>query len=357
MRRSQALGILCAFTAVVVAAACGDDEVTGNGYNYDGGSTGDGSSGDATTDDGSTSDGSTTDGTAGDTGTDAAAVAKIVDINAPNSPTRAKDGDAVHVTGVVATSPIFVVSKSKTTCNYGVFVVDANATFLPYSGLLAFAGGPGTGDAGTCPGTSALPADVKVGDTLDITGKYSLFASTSCGKDPNPTPVPGKSPEIVVSASSKLGTATPPPPVVLTVDDLRGGFTLPGKDGGTDAATDAGDAGDASDDAAADGGTDAGGGGAVGDPLKYTGAIVELHDVTAKTKPDSFGAWSLDPSGLVVGSKIVINGANPSPAVTAGQTFTKLVGIGGYLDFCLWSIEPRTLCDFTPPQADAGTCP
>jgi len=361
MRRSQALGILCAFTTAGIAAvACGDDDSTG-GYTYDGGARSDGS----TSGDGSASDGSTTgdgstggDGaTGGDSGDGGAVTAKLVEFNAPDSPKKAKDGDTIHVTNVVATSPLFIISKNAKTCNYGVFVVDVNAAFVPYSGIFVFSTGAGTGDGGTaCPMTSSLPADVKVGDTLDITGKYSLFANSGCGKAPNPSPLPAKGVELDVSASSKLGTATPPPAVDVTPNDLIGGTAPPAPpDGGADAGDGGADAGDGGADAGDDGGAvDAG---PPGDPMKYSGALVRLTNITAKTKPDTFGVVLLDPSGLTVGDKIYINTAFGKPNIAVGQTFTSVLGIGGYLDFCSWAFEPRSPCDYTPAPVDAGVCP
>lgn len=66
----------------------------------------------------------------------------------------------------------------------------------------------------------------------------------------------------------------------------------------------------------------------------------------------SLGKFTLDPSLLSVGDKIYYRGTSTEPTVTTGQKFTQITGLG-YLDFCTWSLEPRSLCDFSP---DAG-CP
>jgi hypothetical protein len=85
---------------------------------------------------------------------------------------------------------------------------------------------------------------------------------------------------------------------------------------------------------------------------------VKISDVTAKTATapgdTSFGAFTLDPSGLQVADTIYYRGASTAPVVAVGQHFDSIIG-QSYLDFCTWSLTPRGLCDFTPPPyGDAG---
>jgi hypothetical protein len=256
----------------------------------------------------------------------------LVSFQDPASSSKAVLNDGLHLAGVVATSGKFLVSKSSTsgTCLYGVFVADANATFVPYSGILVVSKGNNatpfeTGTGTFCTHGDLIPTDVKPGDILDLKGTYDMFgpSSSTCGgaTPPVPPPTPAKGAQLTqLCAYSKTGDGTAPAPATVSPDELKG----------------------------------------VDATAKWTGGLVKVVDVKAKTAVDSFGKFTLDPSGLSIGDKIYYRGAPTAPVVAAGQTFTEIVGIS-YLDFCTWSLEPRTVCDIKPPPAvgDGGTptCP
>ncbi len=354
MKRAYAIGLLGAVvaSAVVGVVACGSSDSGGTVTVND-----TGSKADTNTPPGDTPPGTDTNvpppSDGGDTGTTADTSGpdlpptcattlkdgKLAEFNDPGSPKKATKGDGIHLTGVIATSGKFLVSKSaKTgTCLYGVFVADANATFVAYSGILVVSQGVDAtaGDSGatSCHDGDLIPKDVKAGDTLELKGLYDEFGPTAatCGGATPPTavPNPAKAPQLAkLCAYTKTGDGTAPAPLAVTPDDIKG--TGP-------------------------------------DQLKYSGGLVKVTAVKAKTATapgdTSFGAFALDPSGLAVGDKIYYRGAATAPVVAVGQSFTEITG-QSYLDFCTWTLEPRSICDIKPPPvnpdagADAGpSCP
>jgi hypothetical protein len=254
---------------------------------------------------------------------------KLADFNDPASGKTGAKGDAIHVQ-VVATSIKFIVSKSKKSlkCLYGVFAADANATFAPYSGILVVSqGNNGTiGPTGSvqCSEGDLIPTDIKAGDLLDLTGTYDIFgpSATTCGAGtpPVPPPTPATAPQLTqICKLTRTAGGTVPTPADVTPADLVGGADT---------------------------------------VLKWSGGLVKISGVKAKTATapgdSSFGAFTLDPSGLQITDTIYYRGAATAPNVKVGDTFTAIIG-QSYLDFCTWSLAPRGLCDFNPePIGDAG---
>ncbi len=275
-----------------------------------------------------------TDGAKSDAVTDAGACApgaksgSLAGFNDPASSTKAADSDPVKLTGVIALSRKFLVSKSKTgRCTYGLFVADAHAAFAPYSGSLVTARGTdavASDSGGTfCTNGDVIANDVAPGDVLDLAGTYDIAgpsaATCGAGSPPLPVPNPATTPSVILCDYKKTGTAAVPTPLVVDPADLKSGAKV----------------------------------------LQYAGGLVQINAVKAKTATmagdTTFGTFYLDPSQLAVGDIIYYRGAATAPTVTVGQTFTSIVGVG-YLDFCTWTLQPRTICDLTPTPGGA-TCP
>ena len=349
MKRAFAIGILGVVVAgtVVGAIACSSDSGGGGGP---GGTDTGGVKLDTTpgTDGGTDTnvtptDTAVSDSPGTDTGSDGGPIlppacpttlkdGKLAEFQDPASAKKAALNDGLHLTGVVATSGKFLVSKSKTSgkCLYGVFVADANATFVPYSGILVVSQGNNAvaGETGTstfCTNGDLIPTDVKPGDVLELKGTYDMFGPTSatCGgaSPPVPPPTPAKGAQLSnLCAYTKTGDGTAPAPAVVPPADLAG----------------------------------------VAATAQWAGGLVKVTGVKTKTGLDGFGNFTLDPSGLQVGDTIYYRGAATSPVMTAGKDLTEIVGLS-YLDFCTWSLEPRSVCDIkpTPAVGDGGTatCP
>jgi hypothetical protein len=243
----------------------------------------------------------------------------------PSSPTAGAPGASVRLRGAVVTSPRFIVSRSTSTgrCTIGVFVADATATSVPYGGVLlvrSIAGVFPDGGAMTCPlEADVFPADLAPGDLVNLDGKYEPFGPNASLCSPNPEPTPAKAAQVTVACPiARIGTRGVPTPATVTPNDLLNGSA----------------------------------------PLAgWSGGLVQVSNVRAKTATapgdSTFGTFTLDPSGLPVGSKIYSR-TSSAPTVTAGQQFNAIIGIPS-LDICTWTLQPRSPCDFTPPLA--GRCP
>jgi hypothetical protein len=89
----------------------------------------------------------------------------------------------------------------------------------------------------------------------------------------------------------------------------------------------------------------------------WSGGLVRVTNVQAKTSTapgdSTFGTFTLEPSGLAVGSKIYAR-TSSAPTITAGQKFNAIVGIPS-LELCTWTLQPRGPCDFDPPLS--RSCP
>jgi hypothetical protein len=337
--------VVAALTAVVGAfgtmAACSSDDSTPPQSKIDSGTTGNDTStpGDETTpgDDSTPGDETSTTDT-GSSGGDGSTTpkcptspkaGKLADLLDPaKTATKVIVNDGVKLTGVVATSIKFRTRNPKKAgdpCQYSFFVADANATFVPYSGIqvIAYASNAVANDAGgaTCIGDDLIPNDVKPGDTIDVTGTYTEFGPTasSCGAATPPVspPVPGKMPQLFkVCELTRTGTGTAPAPAVVTPAEISQG------------------AGDAL--------------------LKYAGGLVQINTVTAAGAP-SFGAFKITGSELMVTDNIYYRGAATAPTgIMMGTAFTSITGLST-LDFCTWSLAPSKCTDMIP--ASGAVCP
>ena len=255
----------------------------------------------------------------------------------PASAGKAIVNDGVKLTGVIATSIKYRTrnpKKAGDSCQFAVFVADANATFKPFSGvqILAYGDNAVATDSGgaTCPtGTDLIPDDVKPGDKLDLTGTYTEFGPTAstCGAGTPPTapPIPDKQPQVFkVCELTRTGTGTLPEPADVTAAQIE---TKPA------------DAGVAS-------GAEA---------WKWVGGLVRIKDVTAASGLD-FGAFKVKDSSLEVTDTIYYRGAATAPTVKAGDTFTSITGVM-LLDFCTWSLAPSKCTDMVIPSTSAAKCP
>lgn len=239
----------------------------------------------------------------------------------PGSPTAGQPGMSVRLQGAVVTSPRFLVSRNVSTCTIGVFIADANATAVPYGGVLLVRttqGVPSDGGVGIdCPLSSdVFPADLAPGDLVNVDGRYEPFGNTSqCSS----SPMPAKAAQVQVACPiTRTGAGSVPSPAAVTPNDLlSGSASLAG----------------------------------------WSGGLVRVTNVQAKTATapgdSTFGTFTLDPSGLAVGSKIYAR-TSSAPTITAGQKFNAIVGIPS-LELCTWTLQPRGPCDFDPPLS--GSCP
>ncbi len=244
-------------------------------------------------------------------------------------------GTAAKLTGVVAMSSKWLVSKSKKgTCIWGVFVSEPGLTeTAEYSGTLAIAYGtdaPVTdAGSGTCPtGTDPIPNDVAPGDVLDIIGKADSYVYSGCATIAvdagTAAPAAGIQFSNVCSVVKK-GTATVPAAAVVSSNTL-------------------------------------GNAAAAADHAKWGNVLVQVQGVTGVDipndggAPDPVGAYGiikLEGTDLEIHDKLYYP-TKGAPTFGEATTWSSVVGLS-YLDFCTWSLQPRDKCtDFTPPSLD---CP
>ena len=255
-----------------------------------------------------------------------------------NFPSQLSKNTLVSATSIIATSPKFLVSFSKTTgsCLYGFFATDGGqTTFGEYSGSLIISyGNKGTvgGTSSTCSEGDSIPTGTKPGDQFDISGTYAAYGPTLTSCTGTPAPSPTKIPEITLCSITAKGTGTLPAPAAVTEADLKNdSTTLPKWVNGWVKVSNVTAGG-----AVADGGLSPDGG---------AGAT------------DGFGAFT-SVGGLNIADKLYFT-AEGAPAIAPGQVFTSIQGIS-YLDFCSWSLWPTHLTDFAPPppaqsKGDAAT--
>ncbi len=250
--------------------------------------------------------------------------AKIAELNDPSSTKKATPGAAVRVKGVIATSPRVLLQKDTTlgTCTYGIFVADANATFLPYSGILLTDTVPGTIDVDasaklfcTMKEATVFPTDLAIGDLLDVAGTYGSSLSTACVGDAGPT-APASPRLTTLCGLTRVGKATPIAPADVASADLLIGST---------------------------------------NLAKWENGVVRVKNVNAKTALDSFGQFTLVGSNLLVTDRFY-SATWGAPKVGPGQPFDEIVGESSLLG-CTWALEPRTICDLKPVPRDAGATP
>lgn len=276
-------------------------------------------------------------------------------------------GIKVKITGVIAMSQKFLISKGSTSgsCLWGIFVSAPNLTeTAPNSGILVAAYGvnasipPGETKA-FCPRLDtgvpgdAIPNDTRPGDVLDIVGETSYFRLSNCDdKVKNPGASDVAQYQISQTSSvTKTGTTTLPTPHVMTESEIAQLASPSAMDkafhdqwGGvkvrianvTSVPQNTGTG-------TTDGGTEDGG--------AATGTIT-----------DQFGHIFVMGSNLQVGNKIYFRPYQKqefcfnAPVYPATTTFTSIDGFS-YLDFCTWSLVPNDKCaDLAPPSADALDC-
>lgn len=299
----------------------------------------------------------TTSGTSSSSGTGgSAATATISDI----STNKVGPGIEVKLTGVVAMSQKFLVSKgSSGSCLWGIFISDPGLTETKAnSGILAVSYGVNAsivGDGGTalCPKLGsetigdAFPDDTKPGDVLDIVGETSYFLLSQCATEPNGSTVAQyQISKIKPGNAVKTGTAPVPAAHKLTAAELvqlsaPGDKAFHDKWGGVKVEID-NVVSEALDNAGTPSITN-----------KYGQMLV--HDVAnvAPTAADK----------VQVGDKLYFRAYLKSDFCHTGPvyplpvtTFTAIEGFH-YLDFCTWSVQPNNKCDdLSPPSPDAKDC-
>lgn len=242
-------------------------------------------------------------------------------------------GTQVKLTGVVATSQKFLVSRSASTgsCLWGMFVSEPNlTTAAAYSGTMVADYGDDAvtdpdGGFGDCPtGTDLIPEDTKPGDVFDVVGKADKFVSKSCAGDAGTGPAAQAqvSKACLVTRTGTNGQV-PAPAVITNAADLMNG---------ADEAT----------------------------HRKWGGVLVKLENVSPQLWDGGgvvgpYGIITLT-NGLEVHDKLYYdkNDKSSGPKFASGTTFNSITGIS-YLDFCTWALEPRDKCqDFDPPSSDCG---
>jgi hypothetical protein len=258
-------------------------------------------------------------------------------------------GSKVALTGVVAMSQKFLVSKSKSTnnCLWGVFVSAPGLTeTAANTGILILSYGtkasiPEGGDTAYCPRLGQDPAGDKIpdgtlpGDVLDVVGVVSRFPDPPECASPNPPNQVGMLQLSSVCKAEKTGTAAVPAPHVLTADELASISSTTDKEF-----------------------------------HDQWGAVkVRAENLTVEPQNGQvvgdFGKIKFT-NGLEIGNKIYYRGysnnfCHEGPVFTdPAAVFTRVDGFH-YLDYCTWGLQPNDKCsDYDPKSGDcaeATTCP
>jgi hypothetical protein len=273
---------------------------------------------------------------------------------------------AVSLQGVVAMSPKFLVSKSKTTgsCLWGAFVTTPGLTeTAANTGTLVLSYGtpasiddggttaycPVPGPNGTGPAGDAFPDDLAPGDVLDLVGAVDKYIPKTCATTAGSSAVAQFQISNVTKATRTSKGAPLPTPHVLTAAEIA---SLAGQTDET-----------------------------YYDP--WGGVKVELQNATGVpqgvgdagsdaggTATDMYGNLyvAVDGATVQVGDKVFYQGLLKSEGhlcysgVNYANTATMFTKIDGfvYLDYCNWALEPESRCsDMAPPSDDCTglTCP
>jgi hypothetical protein len=347
LARFALVSALVAALPAIYAAGCQSNPANG-------GSSGSGGSGDGG-DDTSTStsgEGGGTSSTSAGEGGGATSPCEGVDATIEEVTTGAVGpGVKVKLTGVVAMSQKFLVSKgsSSNSCLWGMFVsAPGLSETAANTGILVldygFNATADDGGADTyCPMLGRedtgddLPDDVKPGDELTIIGETGNFLLSNCADEPNGASV-GQFQITKACGAEKTGTQPVPAAHVMTGEQLAQ-LASPSDKAFHDA---------------------------------WGGVKIRVEDVTATPGPEGgavgdFGVIKLEDSGLEVGDKIYYRGylkndtiCHEGPHFDQTLKFTAIEGIS-YLSFCTWGIQPNDKCaDFAPSSEDCGgqtTCP
>ncbi|MCU0691764.1 MAG: hypothetical protein MUF54_10215 [Polyangiaceae bacterium] len=305
--------LVCFATASMVALSfytgCASNEDppdTGTGGGTGGGGTGGGGTGGGGETGGQ--DGGGTGGTGGSSANCPAGQASTVASVADGT---VADNIQVEITGAIATTKKLVVyfGKSKGTCLWGMFVKDPSAD----RGLMVVSYGENAAanaSQADCPkGTDALP-DVTPGDTVNIVGKVSPYAPSSC------SPAPAKQMQVTACSATVTGKVDAPAPVVVTkLDDLAAGAA------------------------------------------QYQGLLVRVENVVA----ENVDGGAVGPYGVIqlADTELQVNdnfyyAASGAPAFDPSQQFKSITGIS-HLSYCDWVLQPRDKCtDFDPPSKNCS---
>ncbi len=258
-------------------------------------------------------------------------------------------GAKVSVTGVVAMSQKFLVSKSSTTnnCLWGVFVSAPGITeTAENTGLLILSYGtkasiPEGQTKAFCPKLGQEPVGDKIpdgtlpGDVLDVVGSVSRFPDPPMCTAPDPLNQVGMLQLSGVCSATKTGTATPPTPHLMTGADVTSLSSTTDK--------------------------------AFHD--KWGAVKIRVENATVEPQAGmvvgDFGIIKLT-NGVSVGDKVYYRGysnniCHDGPVFTdPAMTFNSIQGFH-YLNYCTWDLEPNDKCaDFDPKSGDcaaATTCP
>lgn len=277
----------------------------------------------------------------------------IQQITDPTAPGHVGAKTPVKLSGVVAMSIPFLVSKSSAgSCLWGIFVSSPGLTqTAPNTGMLVVGyGTPATvADGGTkaycptiqpyppapgMPSGSPFPDDTQPGDVFDIYGVTDSYIPTTCtavdaaaGSSSVPSLQVGK-----VTTATKTGTAPVPKAYVMTTADLAS------LAGGSDTSW----------------------------LDKFGNVRVEVDNVSVMpytgALTDTYGHMYLQ-DGVQVGDKLyyvgyvkAIDACYSGPSYpTYSPTFQSITGFV-YLDYCNWGLSPSNKCfDLVPASDDCAS--
>ncbi|HSU41903.1 MAG TPA: hypothetical protein VLJ38_20125, partial [Polyangiaceae bacterium] len=227
-----------------------------------------------------------------------------------------------------ATSQKFLLSHAHSgSCLFGAFVgVDPDADG-PH-GVLVVSYGDDAADADACPlGTDAIPDDLAPGDVVRTVGYLGSYAPSGCTVTP--------SPQLMVDRAcpvARSGRRSVPEPFVLPLDDADALAQ------GTDSAR----------------------------VRRFAGGLVRLEHVSAHRADD--GTGSVGPYGVIALNETALElhndleygdlslggpgDAQKSLVFAYPTDFASVTGVV-YLDYCTWSLAPRSRCsDLVPPSAN-----
>jgi hypothetical protein len=229
-----------------------------------------------------------------------------------------------------ATSQKFLLSHAHSgSCLFGAFVGAEPDADGP-RGVLVVSYGDDAADGDACPlGTDGIPDDLAPGDVVRTVGYLGSYAPSGCTVTP--------SPQLRVDRACPLarsGRRTAPEPFVLALDDADALAR------GTDSAR----------------------------VRRFAGGLVRLENVSARRADD--GTGSVAPYGVLAFNETALElhndleygdlslGGPGDPQKSLVFAYpTVFRGVTGlvYLDYCTWSLAPRSHCnDLAPPSANCN---
>lgn len=226
-----------------------------------------------------------------------------------------------------ATSQKFLLSHARSgSCLFAAFAGIEPTADAPRGLLLVSYGDDAPSDAACATDTDAIPSDLATGDAITATGYFTAYAPSGCAAAP--------SPELVVDVSCPLarnGRREPPSPVVLSLERADAIAR------GTDAAL----------------------------LRRFAGGLVRLEHVSAARPTDGNG--SVAPYGVIDFVETALSlhndieygdlrsggpgNAQKSLVFPYPTAFTSVTGLV-YLDYCTWSLAPRSRCDDLEPASE-----